>query len=128
MAPFTWWGVPLLACVLVVSSSGCVVRNYVINNRLDAALNPWLGKSKDERVKQMGPANQCAKLSSGEEACEWKQSGVSQSNVDCSWDYTHGGHECRGGGGGSWRPEFEEGRRVLVVYVRINMNLCVNHR
>ena len=42
-----------------------------------ARFNQWLGKHKDERIRTKGPPDKCATLSSGEEACEWSQRGVS---------------------------------------------------
>lgn len=41
--------------------------------------NAWLGKSKDQRIKEFGLPDNCMKLESGEEVCEWKVSGLSGS-------------------------------------------------
>lgn len=39
--------------------------------------NQWLGKSKDERIKKVGPPDICSSLSDGGEVCEWRSGGVS---------------------------------------------------
>ena len=39
--------------------------------RLGESLNFFLGKSKDERIRIIGTPNSCARLDTGEEACEW---------------------------------------------------------
>lgn len=68
----------------------------------EAKFNTWLGKPKDDRMKAIGPPDKCAVLSDGGEVCEWSAQGVYNDSVRCSPDYVHGGHECSGGGGGSW--------------------------
>ena len=96
-----------LLVYLSASSSGCVfwIADKIAAAQLDsleAGLNTWLGKSKDERMTRKGPPDKCAALSTGGEVCEWSVQGVSNASVNCSWDYVHGGQQCHGGGGGSW--------------------------
>jgi len=91
--------------ILIASSPGCVLkemREARWQAETDATLNPWLGKSKDERMKRIGPPEQCAKLSDGGEVCAWVFRGVSNAPVSCPPDYVNGGHQCRGGGGNTW--------------------------
>ena len=65
-----------LVLLVLVSSSfqGCIL----IATRMDANLNPWLGKTKDERMKVIGPPDRCVPLNAGGEVCEWFTYGVFQ--------------------------------------------------
>jgi hypothetical protein len=66
--------------LLIVFLPGCALRDMIMwREDLDTNLNPWLGKSKDERMKRIGPPEQCAKLSDGGEVCDWVVRGVSYS-------------------------------------------------
>ncbi|MEW6542756.1 MAG: hypothetical protein AB1411_04000 [Nitrospirota bacterium] len=49
------------------------VREDQAKNYLVDALNYWLGKPKDERVRVVGSPSQCAPLNTAEEVCEWRQ-------------------------------------------------------
>lgn len=40
-------------------------------NEMTPSWNLWLGKAKDERIRKMGPPEQCAILQTGEEVCTW---------------------------------------------------------
>ena len=40
-------------------------------NEMTPRWNLWLGKAKDERIRKMGPPEQCATLQTGEEVCTW---------------------------------------------------------
>jgi hypothetical protein len=48
----------------------------------------WIGKSKDDRIRSLGPPTTCAMLTTGEEVCEWRDGGVSGGG---SYDPTFGG-------------------------------------
>jgi hypothetical protein len=99
--------------VVAISLSGCGLRQLKEARaaaEIDSKLNPWLGKTKDERIRRLGPPTQCAPLSNGDEACSWVQGGVQTTAIDCPPDYTNGGHRCSGGGGSSWE------HRAIFVY------------
>lgn len=67
--------------ILITILPGCTLKQ--INDARwraeDAEFNPWLGKSKDLRLKRIGPPEQCVRLSDGGEVCEWVVRGVSYS-------------------------------------------------
>jgi hypothetical protein len=96
---FTWLyacGLILIAGVVTSLSSGCssLLCNYgdcgpYYQEKLDESRTRWdywLGKSKDDRIKSVGPPTACSMLTTGEEVCEWAEGGVS--------------------GGGSYNPTF----------------------
>lgn len=91
----------LIAVFLIISLPGCVLQE-IRNAEMDASYNQWIGKTKDERMKRIGPPEQCAKLSDGGEVCDWVLRGVSNESVKCPPDFVHGGHQCSGGGGTTW--------------------------
>lgn len=95
----------ILALFISASLSGCLLHDMGDTKRLDSLdvqLNPWLGKTKDFRMKIIGPPDKCAALSAGGEVCEWVLSGVSA--VHCPPDAAYSGHQCSGGG--SWEDHF----------------------
>ncbi len=95
----------VLSIFLLASLPGCILHDMVDTKRLegmDVKLNPWLGQTKDDRMKIIGPPDKCAALSTGGEVCEWVFSGVSA--VHCPSDAVYGGHQCSGGG--SWEDRF----------------------
>jgi hypothetical protein len=46
-------------------------------DQLELQWNQWLGKTKDERIKSVGPPDKCETLTTREEVCEWRSGGVS---------------------------------------------------
>lgn len=68
--------------------------------------NKWLGKTKDDRIREIGPPDKCSHLSSDEEACEWRQSGVRGG----------GSYNAHTGYGSSSISSWEH--RILFVYDR----------
>lgn len=85
-------GVPVIIVLLGCATAGCATHATV--NPVDINLNPWLGKSKDERVKMVGAPTQCIRLNTGEEICDWVRRGPYDSNIDCPPDGIYGGHRC----------------------------------
>ena len=55
--------------------------------------NSWLGKYKDERIRKVGPPNRCAKLSNGEEVCEWIDSGVTGGGTEGNYSVRSWSHK-----------------------------------
>lgn len=47
-----------------------------ILNKVSPRWNVWLGKTKDERIRELGLPDRCAVLTTGEEVCEWRKLGV----------------------------------------------------
>jgi hypothetical protein len=57
------------------------------------ALNYWVGRSKEERIRVFGAPTQCTKLNTGHEVCEWKNEkqqvafNFDPRGVASSWSY-----------------------------------------
>jgi hypothetical protein len=87
-------GALLVGIVATLSGCSSLLCNYgdcgpYYDEKLDEARSEWdywLGKSKDDRIKSVGPPTTCALLTTGEEVCEWRDGGMS--------------------GGGSYNPAF----------------------
>ena|SRR2546427_3166326 len=72
-------GILVTGCSYMLCASGISCGAYY-KEQLDAMepqWNQWIGKTKDERIKAMGPPDKCETLTTGEEVCEWRSSGVS---------------------------------------------------
>jgi hypothetical protein len=68
----------LSGCSYMMCAAGfCDAYDSERLNAMESKWNQWLGKTKDERIKDMGPPDKCAVLDSGEEVCEWRRGGVS---------------------------------------------------
>ncbi len=71
----------LTLLLLMMLASGCSLTREAYNQeKLDeweVRWNQWLGKSKDERIKNIGPPDLCSSLTDGGEVCEWRSGGVS---------------------------------------------------
>lgn len=74
---------PSRLCLLMVMLSlvGCAAFDPPYSDLIDQRFNPWLGRSKDDRMRTAGPPERCAQLQSGEEACTWKSTGIDGSSV-----------------------------------------------
>ena len=72
---------PLLPLLAALSLVGCAAFDPPYSDIIDQRFNPWLGKTKDDRIRIAGPPERCAQLQDGEEACTWKSAGIDGSSV-----------------------------------------------
>lgn len=115
----------VLSVFISASFEGCIIRELVDARQLDsmaARANLWLGKSKDDRMKVIGPPDKCAALREGGEVCDWVLRAVSTDSVNCPPDLIYGGHQCRGGGSHS------EEHHALFTYDRSGIATEWNYR
>jgi hypothetical protein len=70
-----------LLVFIVLTLPACTLFNPSYSEVIDQHFNPWLGKTKDDRMRVAGPPEQCAQLQSGEEVCSWKSAGVGGTSV-----------------------------------------------
>ena len=75
---------------LVGDLPGCAFQS----KQLDKTLNPWLGKTKADRVTQVGPPTLCTRLSNGDESCVWDTGGGDTKGVNCAPDFLSEGLDC----------------------------------
>lgn len=80
------WILGVLSALLVTSGCSYMLCAYGLDcgpyyqeqlDKKELEWNQWLGKTKDERIKKIGPPDKCATLSDGGEVCEWSSGGVS---------------------------------------------------
>lgn len=76
--------------------------------------NSWLGKLKDQRIREFGLPDSCVKLETGEEVCEWRVSGF------------RGSGSYSGGSGSSHVASYEH--RVTFTYDRDHIARIWNYR
>ena len=105
-----WIWKPLLGLLLVWAVVACAEQQPSVNP-IDISLNPWLGKSKGERVQIAGAPTQCTNLNTGEEICDWVRRGPYDLNIDCPADGMYGGRRCR-------RSEGVEKHHLIFRYDR----------
>lgn len=67
----------LAAIFLVLLVAGCATSGRDFKQESANKFNQWLGKSKDERVKVLGPPERCTPLDQGGEVCQWVWRGMS---------------------------------------------------
>lgn len=84
---------PALSLVLWCATAACAEQPPVY--LIDMSLNPWLGKSKEERIRIAGAPTQCTNLNTGEEVCDWVRRGPYDISIDCPADGVYGGHRCQ---------------------------------
>lgn len=70
-------GVSMTGCSHSLCEAGIFCTAYEQLDRAELQWNQWLGKTKDERIKAVGPPDRCETLTTGEEVCEWRSGGVS---------------------------------------------------
>lgn len=85
--------ISVMVLMLGGAIAGCAKHATV--NPVDINLNPWLGKSKEERMRMVGAPTQCITLNTGEEICDWVRRGPYDFNIDCPPDGIYGGHRCQ---------------------------------
>ena len=107
----------VLSLLVIVGSSGCASQPSKL---IDNNLNPWLGKTKDERIRLIGAPSQCVALSNGDEACSWIMTDA-ETQTDCPPDFVHGGHRCSGSGSSGEH-------HVVMVYDRNGIAQEWNYR
>ena len=56
-----------------ISLIGCATFNESFSDDIDRTYNPWLGRTKGDRIQMVGPPERCARLRSEEEVCAWDQ-------------------------------------------------------
>jgi hypothetical protein len=106
-APLSIHHLFLLIVTFSVSVAGCG-PGFGNAKPWTAALNSWLGISKDERVKRVGVPTACTVLSTGEEVCDWVNHRLAGSSFSYADKY---------GGVGSGFLDTEE-HRVTFTYDR----------
>lgn len=78
------------------------------------ALNFWLGKPKDERIRVFGAPSRCARLDGAQEQCEWKKTNqqvvflYDSNGIARSWSY-------RGDFGGFTSGNYQRGAAQPVA-------------
>jgi hypothetical protein len=73
---FLLFSVSIAACSHSLCESGLYCSAQEQLDRAEPQWNQWLGKTKDERIKALGPPDKCETLTTGEEVCEWRSGGV----------------------------------------------------
>jgi hypothetical protein len=100
----------LLGLALLGTAAACAQQQAPVNP-VDISLDPWLGKTKEERVQVAGAPTQCTNLNTGEEVCDWVRRGPYDLSIDCPADGMYGGHRCR-------RTESAEKHHLIFRYDR----------
>lgn len=98
--------------VLMLSGQSCALHDRLVarqSEHIDAWADPWLGKTKDERVKVIGAPDKCTAVSDGE-VCEWVASDVSTVGNGSSLEH-HISYTYRGGIATEWNYWGDWGQR-----------------
>ena len=70
-----------LLVLVSISSIGCATFNDSFSDDIDRTYNPWLGRTKDERIQIVGTPERCARLQSQEEVCAWDRMALNMPGV-----------------------------------------------
>ena len=100
----------MLSLVIWWAAAACAEQPAAINP-VDISLNPWPGKSKEERIQVAGAPTQCTRFNTGEEVCDWVRRGPYDVNIDCPADGMYGGHRCQ-------RTDGSEKHHLIFTYDR----------
>lgn len=63
----------LLLQLTILTLLGCSMFTNSFSDDIDRMLNPWLGKSKRDRILTIGPPKRCESLRTGEKVCSWSR-------------------------------------------------------